>query len=95
MKYVLLLLMTLTLSMGVHAAESYQHTGKLISQTADASHVVIDYIDYRIDNDTQVKNGLAKPGEVGPLLNSGQMIGFNVERQVGTVPYITEIWILN
>ncbi|MDF1589443.1 MAG: hypothetical protein P1P93_09890 [Gammaproteobacteria bacterium] len=95
MKYFIVLLITLTLNMGVQATEPYQHTGKVISQSADANHLVIDNIDYRIDNDTQVKNSIVRRGELGPMLNIGQMLGFNVERQIGTVPYITEIWVLD
>jgi len=64
----------------------------VFSQTADASQLVIDGQHYVVDNKTLIHGGLARRGELAPLLKIGKKIGFNVVKNSGNLPYISEIW---
>ena len=91
-KYILGLLGLLLASI-VNAAGPYQHDGVVADHIINSGIVFIGYEQYQIGSNTIV-HGATKRGELGPILSSGQHVGFNVEQNFGDLPRITEAWVL-
>lgn len=86
-------MLCLTVISVVSAESLYVSEGTISSSENNNTIVVIEYIQYRLDNDTQV-HGMVQQGELAPILNIGQKIGFNIEQGSGGLPRITEVWLL-
>ncbi len=82
-------------SLNANAADSYNHEGKVTSQSTKISAlgfelVVIDGKKYRIDNELIVhSNGIKEA-----YFSEGRRIGFNIVDVENKVPTLAEIWIL-
>ena len=96
MKYssvVLLLLFSTNVLSG--AISSFSQTGVITEETGHSETILINNQSYRINHETNV-HALVRPGELGPKLPAGELIGFNVEQnEAEELPYITDIWLLN
>ncbi|PHS71079.1 MAG: hypothetical protein COB23_02140 [Methylophaga sp.] len=76
-----------------NAAEPYIYTGLVNEQAADAEMIKIDHQQYTINLDTIV-HGPFKRGELGPMIDAGQRVGFNLQINSAELSRISEIWIL-
>ena len=94
MRYIILNLVALLFITGVNAAESFVYTGVVKAQSANAGFILINSQQYSVNSDTVI-HGLSMQGELGPMINIGQKIGYNIEQNNDESPYITEIWFLN
>ena len=94
MRYLISNLIALLFITGVSAAESFVYTGIVKAQTANASTILINSQQYSVNSDTVI-HGLSMQGELGPMINIGQKIGYNIEQNNDELPHITEIWFLN
>jgi hypothetical protein len=94
MRYLISNLIAFLFIAGVSAAESFVYTGIVKAQSANASTILINTHQYSVNSDTVV-HGLPMQGELGPMINLGQKIGYNVEQHNDELPYISEIWFLN
>ena len=73
-----------------HAEQTFMKKGQVTAQTDDI--VMIGIEEYRVDNDTLSYDTWL--GELGPIFDLGQEVGFNFVQKVGEKPYITEVWVL-
>ena len=94
MRYIILNLIALLFITGLNAAESFVYTG-VVTENDGANKMLINGQHYLTNFDTVVHGGLSMQGELGPMINIGQRIGFNIEQNNDELPHISEIWILN
>ncbi|MDP2179730.1 hypothetical protein [Methylicorpusculum sp.] len=96
-----LILISSTLFSAESEKDGYKHTGLVAAFIPTTSTVIIDDKNYHLDNEAVIhyQEGEENPrlfnlSKSGTSLQSGQRVGFNLDRSNVVPPRISEIWFL-
>ncbi|WP_273149897.1 hypothetical protein [Methylophaga thiooxydans] len=88
------ILISLLMTFSVTAADNtpYEHEGIVTAQTDNPQEIEISNQVYDVNLQTTL-HGSILGGELGPILRTGDEVGFNIELR-DNKHYITDIWAL-